>query len=143
MAEELQTSLYDIEILGRYEKDFKIRGHGEFHIVRLGTLTTDEYIECLIKTSQWAHDELLRERLLEQEILVAAIISIDGIKIENEVQREWLRKWVGNLTLPVRNELVNAYKVLELEQQTVLAEFYEEVGAVPVFKQLKELKGEE
>ena len=140
--EELKSVLYDLELFGKYEKDFIITGNSESHSIRFGTLTVEEYFNCLMKTSNLSSDSIARQILLDNEVLAISIISVDGVEIENEIQREYLRQWINKLSLPIRQKLLDAYGVLQIEQATVIEEKLEKEDIKSPIEQLKQLKNE-
>jgi hypothetical protein len=115
--------LKSFSALNRVEKEFDVVNGLKVTMHTLSVLQQQQALAEL-PTSPLGMDTALRAVILQQALLIYAIDSINGEKIDVQKSKEF----VQNLQAPIFNALYNCYDELAQEQDKTLEELKKKVS---------------
>lgn len=107
--------LQNFALLNRVEKEFDVVNGLKIKMHTLSVLQQQQALSEL-PTSPLGQDPALRAVVLQQALLVYALDSINGEKIDLQKAKDFIQ----NLQAPIFNEIYNCYDIMAQEQDSTL-----------------------
>ncbi len=109
--------LKSFSTLNRVEREFEVVNGLKISMHTLSVLQQQQAL-AEVPASQLGSDPALRAVILQQALLIYAIDSINGEKVD--LPR--IKDFIQNLQAPIFNEIYSCYDVMAQEQDVTLAE---------------------
>jgi len=108
--------------LNRVEREFEVVNGLKISMHTLSVLQQQQALAEL-PTSPLGSDAALRAVILQQALIIYAIDSINGEKVDIK----FIKEFIQNLQAPIFNEIYNCYDVIAQEQDKTLEELKKKV----------------